>query len=121
MRQMPRGEHAARSPFAHLGHQLRDAPAHGIAVVDLVEMNERRQRSEQRTRLQPVDLEAGAKEREAASPLVQDDISRTGLAENVVRVDRSQCQVACQREGPPARQDDAISRDELDGVDPVDR
>lgn len=121
VRQVPRREQAARPPVAHLAHQLCDAPAHGIAVVGLVEMDERRQRSEQRTRLQPVDLEAGSKEREAASILVHDDIPGTCVAEHVVRVDRSQCQVARQREGPAARQDDAISRDEPDGVDPVDR
>ena len=121
MGQMPRGKHAARPAFPHLGHQLCDAPSHRIAVVSLVEVDERRQRPQQRARLKPVDLEASADECKTPAALVNDYITWACPVEHVLRVDRGQRQVACEREGSPAWKDNAVPCGKPDSINPVDR
>ena len=75
-----------------------------------MEVDQGRQRSQQGTRLAAVHLEAGADEGEVSTPVVDDQIAGAGATKHVLRVGRLKPEIAGEREGAPARQDDTIAR-----------
>ncbi len=109
VRQMPGRKRTSWPSAFHLSHHLLDTPAHCCSILGLMQVNERRQRSEKRSRLARVYLKAGADKCEITAALMDNHVARPRAAEHVLRLSRMQRQVTRENEGPAAGQDEAVA------------